>query len=362
MMNQDMIYVFVFFFLGVGIFAIVYALGKKNQRKISPLKPDSELSEAISSTKRSTVLKAQTSQKSHPHYLERLKAGLAKTRSDIWDKFFLSVEGEKNLDEAEGLLYAADLSPTLVETILNELKRQRFQEPQEMKVWLKEFFLKKIQQNEMTHKPLDLTQKPLVVMIVGVNGVGKTTTVGKLAAQFRGEGKSVMVAACDTFRAAAVEQLAVWSERSGAVLMRAKEGADPSGLAFEAVAKVKNEGIDVCLVDTAGRLHTSHNLMDELNKTKRVMEKAMPGAPHEVWLVLDAITGQNALKQALEFHKSLSLTGLIFTKCDGSAKAGSAISIIDQLAVPIRYIGVGESVEDLQRFSPINYVTGLVGE
>ena len=198
-------------------------------------------------------------------------------------------------------------------------------------------------------------------MIVGVNGAGKTTTIGKLATKLKSQGAKVIVGACDTFRAAAVDQLQVWCERAGVDMVRAKDGSDPSGVAFDTVAKAYRENYDYCLIDTAGRLHTNTNLMDELVKTKRVMAKTSPDAPHEVLLVLDAITGQNALKQAQEFHKALSLTGIIFTKCDGSAKAGSAVGIVDQLRVPITYIGVGETVDDLHLFDMDLYLKTLVG-
>ncbi len=198
-------------------------------------------------------------------------------------------------------------------------------------------------------------------MIVGVNGAGKTTTIGKLATKLKGQGAKVIVGACDTFRAAAVDQLQVWCDRAGVDMVRAKDGADPSGVAYDTVAKAFAENYDYCLIDTAGRLHTNQNLMDELAKTKRVMAKINPEAPQEVLLVLDAITGQNALKQAQEFHKALQLTGIIFTKCDGSAKAGSAVGIVDQLRVPITYIGVGETVDDLHLFDLDLYLKTLVG-
>jgi fused signal recognition particle receptor len=198
-------------------------------------------------------------------------------------------------------------------------------------------------------------------MIVGVNGAGKTTTIGKLATKLKAQGAKVIVGACDTFRAAAVDQLQVWCDRAGVDMVRAKDGADPSGVAYDTVAKAFSENYDYCLIDTAGRLHTNQNLMDELTKTKRVMSKINADAPQEVLLVLDAITGQNALKQAQEFNKALQLTGIIFTKCDGSAKAGSAVGIVDHLKVPITYIGVGESVDDLHLFDLEDYLKTLVG-
>jgi fused signal recognition particle receptor len=204
-------------------------------------------------------------------------------------------------------------------------------------------------------------QGPKVIMIVGVNGAGKTTTIGKLATKLKSQGAKVVVGACDTFRAAAVEQLEVWCSRAGVEIVKAAEGADPSGVAYDTVAKAKEINADYCIIDTAGRLHTKSNLMDELVKTKKVMSKVIPDAPHETLLVVDAITGQNALRQADEFNKSLNLSGLIFTKCDGSSKAGSAVSIVETLQVPIVYIGVGEDVEDLDIFDLDSFLNALLG-
>jgi fused signal recognition particle receptor len=249
--------------------------------------------------------------------------------------------------------------------LLSALQNTTVRSEAELKNTLATFLKSKLAPHHPAGKLDPLATKqgagPRVIMIVGVNGAGKTTTVGKLAAKLRAQGSKVLVGACDTFRAAAVDQLQVWCDRAGADMVRAKDGADPSGVAFETVARAQREGHDFCLVDTAGRLHTASGLMDELAKTKRVMAKVDPSFPQEVWLVIDAITGQNALKQAQEFHKSLGLTGLVFTKCDGSAKAGSAVAIVQQLQVPITYIGVGESVDDLQPFSVDEYVSALVG-
>ena len=200
-----------------------------------------------------------------------------------------------------------------------------------------------------------------VIMVVGVNGAGKTTTIGKLATKLRLQGASVMVGACDTFRAAAVDQLQVWCDRSGATMIRAKEGANPSGVGYDALQAAINQKADYCILDTAGRLHTKENLMDELQKSKNVLKKLDPNAPHQILLVIDAITGQNALRQAEEFHKTLGLTGLIFTKCDGSSKAGSAVTIVEQLKLPIAYIGVGETAEDLDIFNIDDYLHALLG-
>jgi fused signal recognition particle receptor len=205
-------------------------------------------------------------------------------------------------------------------------------------------------------------QRPFVVMVVGVNGSGKTTSVGKLAAQVKGAGHSVLLGAGDTFRAAAGEQLEIWAERVGAPVVRGKEGADPASVCFETVKRGAEEKIDVVLCDTAGRLHTKAPLMEELKKVKRVMAKACEGAPHEVLLVLDATNGQNAIAQARQFHEALGVTGIVLTKLDGTAKGGVVIGISDELGLPVRYVGVGEKVADLRPFSPHEFVEALFAE
>jgi fused signal recognition particle receptor len=201
--------------------------------------------------------------------------------------------------------------------------------------------------------------RPHVIMVVGVNGVGKTTTIGKMAARFLGEKKRVLIAAADTFRAAAVEQLAIWAQRSGADFVRHKDGADPAAVAYDGIEAACARKADVVLVDTAGRLHTKINLMEELKKIKRSMAKIMPDAPHEVLLVLDATTGQNALSQAKLFNEALGVTGIALTKLDGTAKGGIVISIHDKLNIPLQYVGVGETIEDLQVFDPHRFVNAL---
>ncbi len=299
---------------------------------------------------------------------ERLSLGLEKSRMDVWGKIGnLFSNGTASLDEIEEILYTADIPTALVQELLSKLDKQgKGKTPDEIQNLVFHFMKEKMEPIQHNiHKDVflfdDTEKKTRVFMIVGVNGVGKTTTIGKLATKLKEQGARVLVGACDTFRAAAVDQLQVWCDRAGADMVRAKDGADPSGVAYDTVAKAYSEGYDYCLIDTAGRLHTNQNLMDELSKTKKVMNKINPDAPHEVLLVLDAITGQNALKQAQEFNKALQLTGIIFTKCDGSSKAGSAVGIVDNLKVPITYIGVGESVEDLQLFELDLYLKTLVG-
>lgn len=298
----------------------------------------------------------------------RLALGLEKSRSEVWGKIGdLFSGGNVSLDDIEEILYTADIPTALVQELLDKLgKEGRGKSSEEIQELVFGFMKEKmgpVQDN--IHKDVfkfdAANKKTRVIMIVGVNGAGKTTTIGKLATKLKSQGAKVIVGACDTFRAAAVDQLQVWCERAGVEMVRAKDGADPSGVAFDTVARAYREEFDYCLIDTAGRLHTNQNLMDELIKTKRVMGKTNAEAPQEVLLVLDAITGQNALRQAQEFHKALQLTGIIFTKCDGSAKAGSAVGIVDQLKVPITYIGVGETVEDLHLFDLDLYLKTLVG-
>ena len=299
---------------------------------------------------------------------KRLFKGLSKTRSEIWGKIGSIISGkslsEDIVEELEEILFTSDLSPQLVDELLEELKNISAEENHldHIKSFMKS---KMVSAQDKVNTELYKFDKPSdgpkVIMIVGVNGAGKTTTIGKLATKLKDQGAKVVVGACDTFRAAAVEQLEVWCNRANVEIVKAAEGADPSGVAYDAVAKAKEIGADYCIIDTAGRLHTKSNLMDELKKTKTVMSKVLPDAPHETLLVVDAITGQNALRQAEEFNRSLELTGLIFTKCDGSSKAGSAVSIVQTLSVPIVYIGVGEDVEDLDIFNLDNFLDALLG-
>lgn len=302
-------------------------------------------------------------------WTDRLTLGLSKSRSEVWGKIGTLFSGPAPaLDEIEEVLYTADIPTGMVQQLLERLDKDgKGKAPAEIQNLVYGFMKDKMEpvQHNINKDVFDFhpggPKKTRVFMIVGVNGAGKTTTIGKLATKLKSQGAKVVVGACDTFRAAAVDQLQVWCERAGVDMVRAKDGADPSGVAYDTVAKAYSGEYDYCLIDTAGRLHTNQNLMDELAKTKKVMAKINAEAPQEVLLVLDAITGQNALKQAQEFHKALQLTGIIFTKCDGSAKAGSAVGIVEQLQVPITYIGVGESVDDLHTFDLDLYLKTLVG-
>lgn len=304
---------------------------------------------------------------------KRLFKGLSKTRSEIWGRVGSIISGKKIdddvIEELEEVLFTSDLSPVLVDELLESLKDiPEVNENTDYLSHIKDFMKSKMNsaQEKVNAELYDFDPSaeyrgPKVIMIVGVNGAGKTTTIGKLATKLKRQGAKVVVGACDTFRAAAVEQLEVWCNRAEVEIVKAGEGADPSGVAFDTVAKAKELKADYCIVDTAGRLHTKSNLMDELTKTKKVMSKVIPEAPHETLLVVDAITGQNALRQAEEFNKALELSGLIFTKCDGSSKAGSAVGIVQTLNVPITYIGVGEDVEDLNIFDLDNFLDALLG-
>jgi fused signal recognition particle receptor len=346
----------------LGLISFLFVLGASGVRLISR-------QESVEQKAPQAVAEVVKPKHTAPSFAERLSQGLSRSRQDIWGKLGKLLNSknldQNTLDEIEELLYGADLGPKMVQEVLESLEANK-QKESDFKSYLYQYFEKKmspVQENQATS--LYQTYKntgdgPKVIMIVGVNGAGKTTTIGKLATKLTRSGAKVVVGACDTFRAAAVDQLQVWCERSGAEMIRAKEGANPSGVGFEALQKAIAQGADYCLLDTAGRLHTKENLMDELKKSKQVLSKLMPDAPHEVLLVLDAITGQNALRQAQEFHKTLALTGLIFTKCDGSSKAGSAIGIVDELQVPLTFIGIGESVEDLDRFDLNVYLKALV--
>ncbi len=268
---------------------------------------------------------------------------------------------DDELEEIEEILFTADIgvktAQKLLEYIEKELSRKDKSRPEKILGGLQEKIRSML---SIETKPLDFeSNKPLVILVVGVNGTGKTTTIGKLAMRFTDEGKKVILAAGDTFRAAAAEQLQVWAERTGAQLIRGQEGGDPGAVVYDAISAAKSQNADLVIADTAGRLHTKVNLVEELKKIHRVCGKAMPGAPHEVWLVLDATTGQNAINQAKQFHKALELTGMILTKLDGTAKGGVIIGIADTFGIPVRFIGIGEQAADLRRFDSEAFVKAL---
>jgi fused signal recognition particle receptor len=302
-----------------------------------------------------------------------LAAGLEKTRGGFMARLQGLFGGAKPVDEStlaemEEILFTADIgvrtATSLLESARERVKRKELSDPARLKAALRDEITRIVALGAPGAASRELAvgaTRPHVVMVVGVNGSGKTTTVGKLAAKLGQAGHKVLLGAGDTFRAAAGEQLEVWAERVGAPVVRGKDGADPASVCFEAVKRGVDEKVDVVLLDTAGRLHTKLPLMEELKKVKRVVEKALPGAPHDVLLVLDATNGQNAIAQARQFHEALGVTGIALTKLDGTAKGGVVIGISDELKIPVRYVGVGEKVADLRPFDPAEFVDALFG-
>ncbi len=300
-----------------------------------------------------------------------LAAGLERTRGGFMARLQGIFGGGKQVDEStlaelEEILFTADIGVKTATALLagarERMKRREFDDPSRLKAALREEIARIVSLGMApgaTREFVVGAERPRVIMVVGVNGSGKTTTVGKLAAKFGQAGYRVLLGAGDTFRAAAGEQLEVWAERVNAPVVRGKDGSDPASVCFEAVKKGVEEKVDVVLLDTAGRLHTKLPLMEELKKVKRVVEKALPGAPHEVLLVLDATNGQNAIVQARQFHEALGVTGIALTKLDGTAKGGVIIGISDELGLPVRYVGVGEKVADLRPFDPAEFVDAL---
>lgn len=301
-----------------------------------------------------------------PNLLDRLKAGIQKTRSGLVDRLEDVVAGKKQIDaelleELEYALITADLGVRTVEDILERIRqrvdRRLAGDAAEIRGLIREQLLEILRSSET---PVHVVAKPpAVVMMVGVNGAGKTTTIGKLAHRFIGEGRTVLLCAADTFRAAAIEQLQVWAERADVKMVRQNTGADPSAVVFDALQSAQAARVDYVIVDTAGRLHTKENLMAELEKMRRTAARVVPGAPHEVWLVLDATTGQNGLEQARKFTESAHVTGIVLTKLDGTAKGGVVVAIARELNLPIRYIGIGEKLDDLVPFEPEKFIQSL---
>jgi len=300
-------------------------------------------------------------------FLKRLRKGLSKTRSTLTgrlDRLFL---GKKEitddlLDELEEILFTSDIGVTttqrLIDSVREKVARKELKDLNRLKTVLRDHIHSFLEVTPVEHA-LPAPGEPLVILVIGVNGVGKTTTIGKAAHIFKSEGKKVMLVAADTFRAAANEQLLIWGDRVGAEVIRQDTGADPSAVVFDGITAAISRRFDVVLVDTAGRLHTKTNLMDELQKIHRVSGKKLPGAPHEVWLVLDATTGQNAISQVDIFNKAIGVTGIILTKLDGSAKGGIVVGISQQFGIPIKYIGIGEKVDDLRPFDAQDFVKAL---
>jgi len=297
-------------------------------------------------------------------FFKRLKSGLSKTRkllsTDINDLFAGNRKiDDELLEDLEELLITSDIgvqtTQDLIETISK--KSSKISGPDALKATLKEKILELLSLEPPT--PREITDKPHVIMVIGVNGVGKTTTIGKLASRAASSGKKVILVAADTFRAAAIEQLDIWSQRAGVDIIKHKENSDPAAVSYDGIEAAVARNADMVLVDTAGRIHTKVNLMEELKKIKRTISKKLPGAPHEVLLILDATTGQNALSQAKLFNDAIEVTGIALTKLDGTAKGGIVVSICSTLEIPLKYIGVGEKIEDLQEFDPVQFVEAL---
>jgi fused signal recognition particle receptor len=300
-------------------------------------------------------------------FFERLKKGLEKTRKSFASSVDAVIFGEKVIDsnlyeELEATLIAADVgglfAQELIDEIKAEVKRKELDNPEVLKKILTDRMAGILKAD--SDAPLTISDKePYTMMIVGVNGTGKTTSIGKLAHHFKQQNFSVMLAAADTFRAAAIEQLEIWSQRVSVPLVKQKMGSDPSSIAFDAVKAAVNRKIDIVIIDTAGRLHTKSNLMEELKKMKRIVGRELPGAPHEVLLVLDATTGQNAVVQAKMFNEEIGVTGIILTKLDGTAKGGIVVRIARELKIPIRFIGIGEKPDDLRPFNNEEFVRAI---
>jgi len=302
-------------------------------------------------------------------FFERLKKGLSKTHAGFVTQIDRLISGKKEIDEAlleelEEILITADLGTDTTYRLINDLHqrvgRSELVDPQRVKEYLRDSVLAILKTAE---SPLDIDSvgtRPFVIMVVGVNGVGKTTTIGKLASRYMSKGKKILFAASDTFRAAAAEQLEDWAQRIGVNMVKQSRGSDPSAVAFDAIQSAKARYFDIVFIDTAGRLHTKENLMEELKKMKRIVGRQCPGAPHEILLILDATTGQNAISQTRFFNEALGITGIALTKLDGTAKGGIIIGITESFHIPIRYIGIGEKMDDLREFNAEEFTAALL--
>jgi fused signal recognition particle receptor len=321
---------------------------------------------SVALPQQSTPTPVQEKPKGEPGFFERLKLGLKKTKDGLVGRIDTLVLGKKEIDadtleELEEILITSDIgvktTVELIRTLEQRLGRNELKDGEALRSALKEEILARL---EAHHHELDIAgQHPFVLLVIGVNGVGKTTTIGKLASRYSASGKKVLLAAADTFRAAAAEQLEAWGGRCGVDVIRHKEGADPSAVVFDACKAAVARQVDILIVDTAGRLHTKVNLMEEMKKIRRVIDREIPGAPHETLLVVDAATGQNALSQARLFKDAAGVTGIALTKLDGTAKGGIVVAVSHEFALPVRYIGVGESIDDLRDFNPREFTDAL---
>lgn len=341
----------------------------EQEETITPQDTEPESSEIVEEAQEEVAETEPEKEEEQPEekkkgFFQKLVSGLTKTRNSIADSFS-SVFAANHIDEdfyeeLEEILIMADMGVSTTMNILDELreqvKKQHIKEPKDCKE-----LLVSIIKEQMSPEPnaYEYENKTSVVMVIGVNGVGKTTSIGKLASQFRKSGKKVIMAAADTFRAAAIEQLTEWAHRSQTDIISQKEGADPSAVVFDACRAAKARNADILLIDTAGRLHNKKNLMDELSKMNRIIDREFPEAYRETLIVLDGTTGQNALEQAKQFKQVADIDGIILTKLDGTAKGGIAIAIHAELGVPVKYIGVGEGIDDLQKFDPQSYVNAI---
>ena len=299
-------------------------------------------------------------------FFDKLKTGLNKTKESINEKIndvfsnFRKVD-ENFLEELEEILIMSDIgidtSTKIIGKLRERMKKEKIEDEEEVKKVLREEMQEIL---EVTDKEMHLNTKPSIILVIGVNGVGKTTSIGKIANRIRKDGKKVVVAAADTFRAAAVEQLEIWAKRSGAEIVKREEGVDPASVVYDAIKKVKEEEADVLIVDTAGRLHNKKYLMDELNKIQKVINKEMPDASKEVLLVIDAGTGQNAISQVKAFKEQADITGIVLTKLDGTAKGGAVIGIVAENKIPVKFIGVGEQIDDMEIFNSKDFAKAII--
>ena len=299
-------------------------------------------------------------------FFDKLKTGLNKTKESINEEIndvfsnFRKVD-ENFLEELEEILIMSDIgidtSTKIIGKLRERMKKEKIEDEEEVKKVLREEMQEIL---EVTDKEMHLNTKPSIILVIGVNGVGKTTSIGKIANRIRKDGKKVVVAAADTFRAAAVEQLEIWAKRSGAEIVKREEGVDPASVVYDAIKKVREEEADVLIVDTAGRLHNKKYLMDELNKIQKVINKEMPDADKEVLLVIDGTTGQNAISQVKAFKKEADITGLVLTKLDGTAKGGAVIGIVEENKIPVKFIGIGEQIDDMEVFNAEDFVKAII--
>lgn len=353
--------------IAIAVFAVLavvigFVLRSRSKKPVQLEKPQPKVAPTVVQAPEPELVPVPT-----PKVEKGLSQKLEKTRGSLSQKLFKFFQSgaalqPKEWDEIEEILLEGDVgiqtTTVLLDRVKAELKKDSTRGLKDLIRTESEGLLGNLQHGG---KDLSNIPKPLVISIVGINGVGKTTTIGKLAQKFKSEGKEVLLGAADTFRAGAITQLKIWSERVGTQFVTGREGADPGAVAFDSLTAAKARGVDIVLLDTAGRLHTKSNLMDELKKIDRVMKKVIPDAPHETWLVVDGTLGQNSVQQAREFQKTLELTGIIVTKLDGTAKGGAVIAIASELKLPIKYIGVGEAVEDLVPFSPKPFIDAILG-